>query len=52
MGAAHWDATVQSANGPVNFDFRKMDRAARSKWYGMFMGSVRKVFRNRKRSAA
>lgn len=46
MGAPHWDATIHDPL--THFDFRTMTRAERSKWYGAFMGSVRKMFRNRK----
>lgn len=45
MGAAHWDATVQAGGQPVNFNFRKMTRDERRKWYGVFMASVRKSLR-------
>lgn len=40
MGAAHWDATLASGE---HFNFRKMDYDARRKWYGAFMGSVRRM---------
>ena len=44
MGAARWDATIHSKDGSSDtFDFRKMDRPARSKWYGAFMSSVRQM---------
>lgn len=43
MGAAHWDATLLTTGD--RFDFRKMDRDARRKWYGVFMSSVRKMYR-------
>lgn len=46
MGAAHWDATINTGNGkPVVFNFRDMDTTARKKWYGAFMSSVRKMYR-------
>lgn len=47
MGAAHWDATVQANGRPVHFDFRKMDRTQRGRWYGTFMAAVRKTLRKK-----
>ena len=44
MGAAHWDAVV---NG-VSFDFREMTTDQRKRWYGAFMGSVRRFLRGDK----
>jgi len=44
MGASHWDATLTDG---TCFDFRQMDTAARKRWYGAFMSSVRKVYRKR-----
>jgi hypothetical protein len=47
MGAAHWDATIH--NPHTVFDFRDMERKDRSRWYGTFMASVRKMLRQGKR---
>lgn len=48
MGASFWDATINTGNGkPVRFDFREMTTPERKKWYGAFMSSVRKTYRNR-----
>ncbi|NPU64621.1 hypothetical protein HL667_06390 [Bradyrhizobium sp. 83012] len=44
MGAANWDAVL--ADG-TRFDFRTMTTANRKKWYGAFMASCRKVYRQR-----
>lgn len=44
IGAARWGATVETNDGPVHYDFSKMNRDQRNKWYGTFMGTVRRVY--------
>lgn len=44
MGAAHWDAHVHGTNVDAVFDFRKMTRDDRRRWYRAFMDSVRAVY--------
>lgn len=42
MGAAHWDARVQGPNGNViTFDFRTMDKRARSDFHRELMNAFR-----------
>lgn len=42
MGAPHWDARVRDANGNlVTFDFRKMEKKARSDFHREFMNAFR-----------
>lgn len=42
MGAAHWDCKVRSLDGKyVSFDFRKMDKKARSTFHREFMNAFR-----------
>ena len=48
MGATEWSATL--ANGQ-RFDFRKMTTDQRKQWYGIFMSSVRKLFRRNRKGA-
>lgn len=42
MTAAHWDAQVRTLDGSyVTFDFRKMDKKARSTFHREFMNAFR-----------
>lgn len=51
MGAAHWDARVNTANGPVTFNFRTMTKRERSDWHREFMNGIRQVYEPRATAA-
>jgi hypothetical protein len=42
MGASHWDARVRGKDGqPVHFNFRTMDKRARSDFHRELMNAFR-----------
>jgi hypothetical protein len=41
MGAAYWDARVRNGDKWVRFDFRLMDKKARSTFHREFMNAFR-----------
>lgn len=48
MGAAHWDATIeQDGHQPLHFNFRSMERRARSDFHREFMNAFRAMQSNK-----
>lgn len=41
MGAPNWDVTVNHNGTPIVFDYRKMDKKARSTFHREFMNAYR-----------
>jgi hypothetical protein len=51
MGAAHWDMTVPTDHGPVQYNFQKMTKDERRKFHSEFMSAYRSTTRKKRRKA-
>lgn len=51
MGAPHWDAAIQHGDTTLHFDFRSMDRRARSDFHREFMNSFRMMQQQQQEAA-
>ena len=52
MNATQWSVTVQTDQGPLAFDLRKMTKDERRQFHAAFMGAYRKVNPYRPRKGA
>ena len=52
MGATAWSVTIDTASGPLVFDFRRMTKDERRDFHAKFMAAYRKINPYKPRASA
>lgn len=49
LGAAHWDATIATADGPLHFNIRAMTREQKGKFFAALRDMAQQAYGGRRR---